>query len=42
VWVVVSGLGREQTHTPIASSLGALKYDVRHAALVDLQKLDQA
>ncbi len=38
VWAVVSGLGREQTHTRIPASFGALKYDVRHAALVEASK----
>jgi len=27
-----------QTHTGIGVSFGALKYDVRHAALVELEK----
>jgi hypothetical protein len=34
VWTVVSGLGREQTHASPQRGFGALKYDVRHAALV--------
>jgi len=41
VWTVVSGLGREQTHTSPERGFGALKYDVRHAALVENRKNEQ-
>lgn len=35
---VVSGVRPEQTHSNHPAGFGALKYDVRHAALVELQK----
>jgi hypothetical protein len=38
VWVVVSGLGREQTYTLRPYGFGALKYDIRHAALIEREK----
>ena len=39
VWTVVSGLGRDPDREKVpTSSLGALKYDVRHAALVESRK----